>query len=563
MKTIFAGLRPIAVGCSALFMAGCATGPGQANFGDQLKQTFASNDPCSNNARNIGIVGGALAGAILGNSIGGGKDESKLIGAALGGALGGLIGADMDRKRCELSKVAKQYDLEITYSNIEARGELKNVSFDGKQDPATTPAKISEAPAVIGNSVTVRDKGGAIGHFETGSDQLTPKAKEYFSAIATQYAPATIAAAQTDAKRKAEAMDQLAKRRLLLVGHTDDAGSTQLNATLSEKRAKAVAAFLKQKGIPEDTIFYQGAGESLPVADNRTEEGRAVNRRVEIVELADEAGFKKYLEIRKPNYSFYRTQQAATNEGAKELPDSKPAVAVTQSPKKNSASVAPAKTLAARSTVAASKSEVSPAAPATATQPVAAVNPGINFGGVPYNVKSAKLETGGMVQEKGFSLISKAMADDSVLVTDCSYDRPRAVGSVKSLRDGRAYKTSEHLPQLYGKTWATDVNGNLVVLNRLAVLRDGGVPANLPELKVYQDYKPNSNAKAQVNEEPAVNSYLVDKGVLYRVFPKGDGGLKCMDILFALDGSTSAKAGKLIYVGGGKSYVADFKPQLQ
>ncbi len=358
-------------------------------------------------------------------------------------------------------------------------------------------------------------------------------------------------------------MDQLAKRRILLVGHTDDAGSTQLNATLSEKRAKAVAAFLKQKGISEDTIFYQGAGESLPIADNRTEEGRAVNRRVEIVELADEVGFKKYLEVRKPNYGFYRTQQAAITEVANDASESKSATAVMSVPKQKPASSAPAKTSPSRSTTAASKSELPSASSAAAPLQAAAGNLGINFGGVPYSVKSAKLETGGMASEKGFSLISKAMADDSVLVMDCSYDRPRAVGSVKSLRDGRVFKTSEHLPQLYGKTWATDVNGNLVVLNRLAVLRDGGVPANLPELKVYQDYKPNSNSKAKVNEEPAVNSYLVEKGVLYRVFPKGDGGLKCMDILFALDGSTSAKAGKLIYVDGGKSYVADFKPQLQ
>jgi hypothetical protein len=119
------------------------------------------------------------------------------------------------------------------------------------------------------------------------------------------------------------------------------------------------------------------------------------------------------------------------------------------------------------------------------------------------------------------------------------------------------------LPQLYGKTWATNVNGNLLVLNHLAILRAGGTPANLPELKVYADYKADGNDRPRISEEPAVNSYLVEKGVLYRVFPSKDGAISCMDILFGVDGATTARAGKLIYVGSGTRYVADFKPQLQ
>jgi len=213
------------------------------------------------------------------------------------------------------------------------------------------------------------------------------------------------------------------------------------------------------------------------------------------------------------------------------------------------------------------KSEVKNSASAAtqvAVLPTFKAVPVIDFGGTPYAPNIAKIDTGAMLQEKGFSFMSKAQADDGILVTDCSYDRPRSIGSVKSLRDGRSYKTSEHLPQLYGKTWATDVNSNLVVLNHVAVLRDGGAPANLPELKVYVQYKPGNNVKPVVNEEPAVNSYLVDKGVLYRIFPKGVGGLRCMDILFGTDGATTAKAGKLLYGSDSSSrYVADFKPQLQ
>jgi OmpA family/Glycine zipper len=523
---MIASLLPRAfMGGAAILVAGCATAPGQPGVGGALKDTFVSNDPCSNNARNIGVVGGALIGALLGNAVGGGKNESKIIGALVGGMAGGFIGADMDRRRCELSKVAQKYDLDMTFSNIESPSEAASANASG----APASGASSGASTSIGSTVSVREK-----------------AQEYFAAIAMQYAPDAMLAEETNSKRREEAKRQLSKRHILMLGHTDDTGATQVNASLSERRARAVAAFLKQKGVPEGNLFYQGAGETFPVADNRTDAGRAANRRVEIVEVADETSFKKYLDSRKPQYAFYRPLVEATKVTAdKAVGSSMPSVA----PKiAQSAPVAP----------------VGRTAPATnAARQAAPAAPIINFGGAPYSLSAATIQTGSVVPAKGLNFISKAQADDSVVMTDCSYDRPRAAGTVKSLRDGSRYKTSEHLPQLYGKTWAGAVNGNLVVLNHLAVLRDGGAPANLPELKVYPDYKPGINVKAMVNEEPAVNSYLVDKGVLYRVFPSGDGGLKCMDLLFGTDGATTAKAGKLIYASGSDRYVADFKPQVQ
>ena len=63
-------LRSISVGIAALFLTGCATAPGAPNDPlHQLKEAFASDDPCSNNARNIGMVGGALAGILLVNAV--------------------------------------------------------------------------------------------------------------------------------------------------------------------------------------------------------------------------------------------------------------------------------------------------------------------------------------------------------------------------------------------------------------------------------------------------------------------------------------------------------------
>ena len=72
---------------------------------------------------------------------------------------------------------------------------------------------------------------------------------------------------------------------ILICGHTDDVGSADYNQTLSERRAKAVYSFLVELGIDPARLKYQGFGKSQPVSDNDTEEGRAENRRTEILIL--------------------------------------------------------------------------------------------------------------------------------------------------------------------------------------------------------------------------------------------------------------------------------------
>lgn len=69
---------------------------------------------------------------------------------------------------------------------------------------------------------------------------------------------------------------------LTIIGHTDSKGTDAYNQRLSERRAKSTAAYLVSRGISADRISTQGAGESQPVADNSTADGRAKNRRVEI-----------------------------------------------------------------------------------------------------------------------------------------------------------------------------------------------------------------------------------------------------------------------------------------
>jgi outer membrane protein OmpA-like peptidoglycan-associated protein len=67
-----------------------------------------------------------------------------------------------------------------------------------------------------------------------------------------------------------------------VAGHTDSKGSDAYNQTLSERRAQSVSAFLTSQGIAADKLSVVGYGESQPVADNNTDEGRAENRRVEL-----------------------------------------------------------------------------------------------------------------------------------------------------------------------------------------------------------------------------------------------------------------------------------------
>jgi OOP family OmpA-OmpF porin len=69
---------------------------------------------------------------------------------------------------------------------------------------------------------------------------------------------------------------------IVVVGHTDSIGSDAYNQTLSEKRANTVADFLVSSGVPAAKVFSEGRGETEPVDDNSTKEGRAKNRRVQI-----------------------------------------------------------------------------------------------------------------------------------------------------------------------------------------------------------------------------------------------------------------------------------------
>ena len=69
---------------------------------------------------------------------------------------------------------------------------------------------------------------------------------------------------------------------IIAVGYTDSIGTDAYNQKLSVRRAESVKAYLVSKGIEKNRIYTEGKGEKQPVADNKTKEGRAKNRRVEI-----------------------------------------------------------------------------------------------------------------------------------------------------------------------------------------------------------------------------------------------------------------------------------------
>ena len=76
-------------------------------------------------------------------------------------------------------------------------------------------------------------------------------------------------------------MEAFPETAFRIVGHTDNVGSPEKNQKLSADRAEAVKSFLVEKGIDGSRIVTAGAGDTQPIASNKTAEGRAKNRRIE------------------------------------------------------------------------------------------------------------------------------------------------------------------------------------------------------------------------------------------------------------------------------------------
>jgi outer membrane protein OmpA-like peptidoglycan-associated protein len=177
----------------------------------------------------IGAVTGALVGAAIGaNAPGDSRLAQAAAGAVIGGALGGAIGSALDRQAAELQ------------------------------------GSVSDQTRVVntGNSLTVTMPQDIL--FATNSAALRPDLQRDLDAVATnllRYPDSTIE----------------------IVGHTDNTGTAAFNLDLSQRRAGAVADQLRAAGVPSRRIVAIGRGEDFPIASNLTPEGRALNRRVEII----------------------------------------------------------------------------------------------------------------------------------------------------------------------------------------------------------------------------------------------------------------------------------------
>ncbi|WP_169578567.1 OmpA family protein [Salinimicrobium terrae] len=138
----------------------------------------------------------------------------------------------------------------------------------GKSCGGRTPGADIDAVAAVGSGYRLSLNSAVL--FDLGEAVLQPEAKKELDAIAMQI------------------KEMPGNMRVVVEGHTDNIGTPQVNEELSIERAQAVWDELsKEITIDEELVSIQGRGESRPVANNDTEEGRALNRRVDILILPD------------------------------------------------------------------------------------------------------------------------------------------------------------------------------------------------------------------------------------------------------------------------------------
>ncbi len=179
----------------------------------------------------IGTAGGAAVGAVVGK-VAGNTALGAIIGAAVGGVSGTLIGKKMDKQ-------AREIENRVPGAKVERVGEGIVVEFSEK--------------ILFGF-----DKSDLSASAEGNLDKLVAVLKEY---------------PDTDIE---------------VQGHTDSKGADSYNMGLSQRRATAVATYLRNRGVSASRITTKGYGETAPVASNDTDDGRAQNRRVNFLITAND-----------------------------------------------------------------------------------------------------------------------------------------------------------------------------------------------------------------------------------------------------------------------------------
>ena len=208
-----------AVVAGSMLLASCATYTGQ---------TSAPDDP--NRTRNNALIGagiGAVAGLLSGNDATE-RRQRAMVGAGVGGLAGGAIGAYQDRQEAELRR--------------QTAGTGIVVDREGDTIKLNLPDGVT---------------------FDFNRTELKP-----------QFYPALNNVAAT--------LREFNQTLVEVSGHTDNVGSAAVNQRISEERAQNVASYLIGQGLQRERFEIAGFGYRYPVADNSTEQGRALNRRVEI-----------------------------------------------------------------------------------------------------------------------------------------------------------------------------------------------------------------------------------------------------------------------------------------
>ncbi|MDO3378615.1 OmpA family protein [Geoalkalibacter halelectricus] len=180
----------------------------------------------------VGTGIGAAAGAGLGQAIGGDTRSTLIgagIGAVVGGVTGGAIGRYMEQQEAALQQAV---------AGVEGASVQRNV-----------------------NTIALTFKSDIL--FDINSATIKPGAYD-------------------EINRVANVLNQYPQTNILIAGHTDSTGSESYNQQLSERRAQSVKSALQGQGVSPMRMTTIGYGESRPIADNSTEFGRQLNRRVEI-----------------------------------------------------------------------------------------------------------------------------------------------------------------------------------------------------------------------------------------------------------------------------------------
>jgi len=192
-------------------------------------------DPYTRESKTSSATKGALIGAAAGAVVGlvSGDDaverrQRALIGAGVGALAGGSIGYYMDRQEAEL------------------RAELEGTGVSVTR---------------MGDNITLNMPGNIT--FATDSSDLSPAFFNVLNSVG-------------------KVLDEFDQTVVEVAGHTDSTGSDAYNQALSERRASSVATYLTSQGVMPQRLITVGMGESRPIADNGTAEGRQLNRRVEI-----------------------------------------------------------------------------------------------------------------------------------------------------------------------------------------------------------------------------------------------------------------------------------------